>query len=210
MSTAFQWVFDNAASIGINKSPVVAQTTSRNQTVRATSRGGSIWRFDVAMPAGQLWTEARPYITAIEQLDRHSTGTVQINTAGYSSWLSKYQGVADTTSGFAATWTTGNTVTLSTVPAGANLTTGEVVLKAGDWIQLGSSGSVYEVAVDVIHPSTTVTLNRPLIDDAGTASLLIGPAVTWTVICTSMPTWSIVDKNIVSFSGNFSFYEALA
>lgn len=210
MTTAFQWIFDNAASIGINKSPVVAQTTSRNQTVRATSRGGSIWRFEVEMP-GQPWTTARPYITAIEQLDRHSTGTVQINTSGYSSWLSKYQGDADTTSGWTATWTTGNTVT-ATIPGGANLSVGEVALKAGDWIQLGSSGSVYEVAQDVIYatPTATVTLNRPLIDAAGTASLLIGPAVTWTVICTTMPTWSIVDQNIVTFNGTFSFYEALA
>lgn len=209
MTTAFQWVFDNAATISINKKPVVASTTTRDGTVRATSRGGSIWRFDVEMPAGQVWSEARPYITKMEALDRHSTGTVQINNSGYSTWLSDYQGDSDTTSGFTASWTTGNTITV-TVPSGANLTNGENVFKAGDWIQLTSSGQVYEVAADVVHPSTTVTLNRPLIDSAGSGTLVIGKDVQWTVFCVAFPNWTIIDRDIVAFDGKFTFYEAIA
>jgi len=207
MTTAFQWVFDNAATIGINKRATVAQTVSRDGTVRASSRGAQIWRFTVELPAGYRWQEARPYITAIEQLDRHTTGTVQINNPGYS-WLTGYQGDADTTSGFGATWTTGNTVTLSTVPAGANLTSGEIVLKAGDFIQLGSD-SVYEVVQDVIHPSTTVTVNRPIIEAGGSATIAIGEDCEWSVICTTFPTWTIVDRDVVSWNGSFEFYEAL-
>lgn len=210
MSTAFQWVFDNAATISINKKPVVGQTTTRDGTVRATSRGGSIWRFDVEMPAGQLWTEARPYISQMEALDRHTTGTVQINTSGYNSWLSNYQGDSASTSGFTASWTTGNTLTLTGYPGSSGLTNGENTFKAGDWIQLPSNGSVYEVAADVVYPSTTVTLNRPLIDASGSGTLTVGKDVQWTVFCMNFPNWTIIDKNIVTFDGAFTFYEAIA
>ena len=208
MTTAFQWVFDNAASISINKRPVVAQTISRDQTVRATSRGGQVWRFDVTMPPGMRWSTARPYITAMEQLDRHTQGTVELDNAGYNTWLSGYQGDADTLAGWSASWTTGNTVTLTTVPSGTNLTSGEITLKAGDFIQLGSD-SVYEVAEDVIYPNATVKIHRPVRESASSSTISIGNNVSWSVICVTFPQWRISDIDVVSFTGSFSFVEAI-
>ena len=81
--------------------------------------------------------------------------------------------------------------------------------RAGDFIQLGSSGHVYTVTQDVPTGTTTVNVNRPIIDASGSATLIYGPAVTWTVICTEMPQWSILPGGLVSWSGNFTFYEAL-
>jgi len=209
MTTAFQWVFDNASEISIDKKPTVASTITRDGTVRATSRGGDTWRFTVTMPAGMRWSTSRSYLAKMSALDRHTVGTVNLQRSGYASWLGNYLGDSDTLSGFGATWTTGNTVTLSTVPAGSNLTSGEVTLSAGDWIQLGSD-SVYEVVEDVIYPSTTVTLNRPVIESAGSATIKIsGDTVDWSVICMNFPTWTIIDRDIVSFDGAFTFYENL-
>jgi hypothetical protein len=208
MTTAFQWVFDNASQISINKRGVVAQTISRDQTLRTTSRGGQIWRFDVTMPSGQRWSEARPYITAMEALDRHTEGTVQINNSGYNSWLTGYQGDSDVITGWTASWTTGNTVTLTGTGSGHNLTNGEVTLKTGDFIQLGSN-SVYEVASDVIYPNTTVTLHRPLLEATSSDIIHIAQNVTWTVKCVNFPNWTIIDRDIVSFTGPFTFYEAI-
>lgn len=209
--TAFQWVFDNAASISMNKRPIVGRTVTRNQTVRATSRGGEIWRFDVTMPNGQLWSTARPYIAEMEALDRHTASDVQLNNSGYASWLSAYQGDSANDVGFTASWTTGNTITMTGYPTGHGMTSGDVLFKAGDFIQLGSTNSVYEVADDATYSgsSETVTLNRPILESASSATLQVGDNVTWSVICMNFPNWTIIDRDIVAFDGPFTFYEAL-
>ena len=101
-TTAFQYIFDNAQSISIDRRAVTAQTISRDQTVRTVSRGGQIWRFTVRLPDGLRWSDARPYIEAIEAADRYTTGTVQLSNTGYTSWLTAYRGSATTTTGFYA------------------------------------------------------------------------------------------------------------
>lgn len=206
MSTVFQWVIDNAESISINKRGIVSQTVSRDQTIRATTRGGQIWRFDVKLPNGLPWDTWRPYIAQIENLDRHTNHTIQVNNAGYTDWLNAYQGDAANPAAITATWTNGNnnlTLTGGEATSGYNF-------KAGDWIQLGSSGSVYEVVSDVAWNSTVVTVNRPIIDATSTGTLRVGPACTFDVICSQFPTWSIFSRNQVAWSGSFIFLENLA
>ena len=51
-TSAFQYVFNKAAQISINRRAVTAQTTARDNTIRTVSRGGQIWRFEVTMPKG--------------------------------------------------------------------------------------------------------------------------------------------------------------
>ena len=204
-TTAFQYVFDNAESISINRRAVTAQTISRDQTVRTVSRGGQIWRFDVKLPDGIRWSEARKYIEAIDYADRYTQGIVQINNSGYNSWLTPYQGTAANTSAIAASWTQGaSTITLTSGQAASGYN-----FKAGDIVQLTSSGRVYSVASDVAYNSNTVTLNRPILDSTGSGTLVVGPAVNWTVICTELPQWTIFARDQVSWSGSFTFYEAL-
>jgi len=200
-TTAFQYVFDNAQSIGIDRRATVAQTISRDNTVRTVSRGGQVWRFEVRLPDGMPWDAARPYIEAIDYADRYTQGTVQMNNTGYTSWLNKYRG--DGTA-FTASWTQGATsITLS----GGSASTYK--FRVGDFIQLGSGGHVYSVVADVNSISSTVNLNRAIVDANGSGSLIIGPAVTWTVICTEMPSWTIDARNQVSWSGPFRFSEVL-
>lgn len=203
-TTAFQYVFDNAESISINKRGVVSQTTSRDQTVRTISRGGNIWRFEVTLPDGIPWTTARQYIEAIDTADRFTVGTVQLDNPGYSGWLSKYQGDSVNYTGFEGSWTQGSaTLTLTTSPT----TSSGYKFRKGDFIQLGASGKVYSVVSDVAYNSNTVTLNRAVIDDDGSGSLIVGPNVTWSVICTELPTWTIFARDQVRWSGSFLFFE---
>lgn len=84
---AFQWIFDNAESISVNKRAVVGQTITRNQTVRATSRGSSIYKFTIKLPDGLRWSEIATYIAAIDAADRFTIETVNLNHSGYSSWI---------------------------------------------------------------------------------------------------------------------------
>jgi hypothetical protein len=207
MSTAFQYVFDNAETINFNRRPVTAQTTSRDNTVRSVSRGGQVWRFEVQLPAGPRWTDLRAPIERIEAAGRTTVGTVSLNNPNYSQWLSAYQGNSANITGFAATWTQGaNSITLTSAPT----TSSGFRFRSGDLIQLGSTGRVYSVASDVGFAATTVPLHRPVIDATGSGSLRVGPNCVWNVICTELPQWTIFARDQVSWSGAFVFYESFA
>lgn len=202
-TTAFQYVFNNAESISIDRRGVTAQTVSRSNVIRTVSRGGQVWRFEVKLPDGPRWSDLRPYIEAIDYADRYTTGLVQINNANYNDWLTPYQGNAANPAAITASWTQGtNTVTLTGGQAASGYN-----FKAGDFIQLGSSGRVYSVVSNVAYNSNTVTVNRPVIDATGSGTLITGTNVTWSVICTELPKWTIFARDQVSWSGAFVFYE---
>jgi hypothetical protein len=205
MTTAFQYIFDNAETISIDRKAVVAQTVTRDQTVRTISRGGKVWRFDVKLPDGIAWSSARPYIESIDYADRYTVGTVQINNAGYNAWLTNYQGTSANSTGFYANYTLGaTTLTLVTSPT----TTSGYKFRRGDVVQLGTNNRVYTVAADVAYNSNSVTVNRPILDATATnVNLIVGPNVTWSVVCTELPTWTIFSRDQVSWSGSFKFVE---
>ena len=114
---SFQWIIDNAESISIDKQMVVGQSITRNQTVRAVSRGSSVWKFTVKLPNGLRWSDIRGNISKAEQLGRYTTASIAISTSGQSSWLTKYQGNSANYSGFVASITSGsNSITLTTSP----------------------------------------------------------------------------------------------
>lgn len=206
MTTAFQTVIDYAETISFNRRKKVAQTVSRNGVVKNTSLGGQVWEFEVKLPDGIDWQSFRPYIEAIEALDRVTVGTIQINNSG-QSWLSKYQGNLASLSSIVVSYSSGNTVTITSGATG--LSAGQFRFKAGDLIQLGSSGSVYTVVSNVAHNGTTITLHRPVREAAGSYTLVVGPSVTWSVICVSFPKWTIFARDQVSWDGTFVFAEAI-
>lgn len=205
MTTAFQYVFNNAESINFNRKAVVASTTTRSGITRTASRGGQIWRFEVKLPDGIRWTDARSYIEAIDAADRYTPGTVQINNTGYNDWFTKYQGTATNPASFTASWVQGAmSITLTNNPTNP----GAFHFRAGDIIQLGT-GRVYSVTNDVATSGTVVNVNRPIIDATGSGTLKVGPAVTWTVICQDLPQWTIFARDQVSWSGPFIFSEVM-
>lgn len=202
MTTAYQFVFDRAANISLDCRRVIGTTVTRNNTVRTVSRGGQVWTLTVTMPSGLPWSTVRGNIAAYEALDRVTVATVGINDSGYNSWLTVYQGTAANPAAITASWTQGaNSITLTGGQAGSGFN-----FRAGDLLQLGS-GRVYQVTADVASGTNTVPVNRPVIDSTGSGTLKVGPAVTWSVICTEMPQWTISDRNVVSWSGPFVFFE---
>ena len=204
---SFQWIIDNAETISINRKKVVASTVSRDGTTRAVSRGGQFWKFEVKVPDGIPWTQLRGLISQAEYFDRTSVATIAMNSPGLS-WIGGYQGNASAPSTFQATWTKGATSILTS--QGGTLTSG-YRFKAGDFIQLGSSGKVYTVAQDVPFNQPAVTLNRPVLDDTQETSTVIkvGQDVTWTVLCVQFPEWTLMARDQVSWNGSFIFQENL-
>jgi len=204
MTTAFQTVFDNAETLSINKRKKVSQTQSRDGTIKTTSLGGQAWQFEVKLPDGPKWTTYRPLIEAMEALDRVTVGQVQINKTG-QEWLSGYQGDLTDTSAVTVSFVSGNTLTIT---GGASLGSG-YRFRAGDFIQLGTTGSVYTVSEDVEFHSDTITVHRPVRETVGSYTLLVGANVVWSVICVNFPKWTIFARDQISWDGAFIFAEAL-
>jgi hypothetical protein len=216
---AFQWVFNNAATIRVNRRPVVAQTIARDGTVRSTNRGGNVWRFTVEMPNGYRYSEYRDYIQALDTADRLLTGNVTMNHAG-STWITEYQGGATATE--ISNITAKQSASNSSVIALSNLTTiadGVTILQQGDFVQLTTGGtaraSVYTVAADAIKSGSTlnVTINRPLLNWDGNTSpsygLKVGNDVRWELRCVRMPSWTLNANQLVQWDGAFEFVEDL-
>lgn len=204
---SFQWIIDNAETISMERKKVVASTTSRNGVVRSVSRGAQPWRFEVKLPDGPRWSDIRSYISQAELLDRVTAANIQLNTSGQASWLSKYQGNSVNYTGFQATIVQNSaTITLTTSPT----TSSGYKFRAGDFIQLGSSGKVYTVAADVAYNSNSVTLHRPVIEaSASGVALNVANNCTWSVTCTQFPSWTIFARDQVSWSGPFIFSEVI-
>jgi hypothetical protein len=208
---SFQPIIDNASSISINRKKKVAQTVSRDGTVKATSLGGQTWEFEVRLPDGPRWEDYRSIIEEAESLDRVSTGEIRLNNPGFD-WLVPYRGNLPNTadvlgSPITVSYTSGNTVTITN--GGTGLTSGQFKFRSGDLIQLGSSGRVYSVVYDVAHNGTVITLNRPVREAAGSYTILVGRQVVWTVICAQFPQWTIFERNQISWSGPFIFAEVV-
>ncbi len=201
---SFQWIVDNAADVTINKRGVVAQTITRNQTVRSASRGGKVWRFIVTPSPGLKWQDSRAYIEAIDAADRVTPATINFNQAA-TDYIFGYQGGQSSTAGWSLAVTQGSAIASV---SGGSLTPG-FRFRAGDLIQL-AAGKVYSVVNDVAHDAPGVTLNRPVIENTGNFALTVGRACTWTVICTSMPEYKITPLGFIEWSGPFTFVESLA
>lgn len=194
---SFQWIIDNAVDVTVNKRGVVAQTVARDQTVRAVSRGGRIWRFEVTPSPGSKWEVARPYIEELDKLDRFTTSTISFSKSG-QEWLFGYRGTTPPV-GATATVTQGSAT--ATLSAGA--------FAPGDIIQL-TGGKVYAITNSVSNGGS-VTLHRPVLEASNTYNIsAIGKNCVWSVICTNMPTYKITPNGLVEWSGTFTFVEALA
>lgn len=203
MSTGFQWVFDNASEITMDAQPVVAQTVSRDGTVRSTSRGGSIWTFKVKFAAGMKFTDLRTGAASVAAKGRFTTDTVSLNSA----FLGKYLGDSTTTTGFSFASTSGNTITM--LSGGTGMSGSDKKFRAGDLIQLnkiGSNGGVYLITEDVAYNSNTVKVDRPVVETAAYFANIAHHCV-FKLVCTKLPSITAFDYNLGTFNGEFEFAE---
>jgi hypothetical protein len=212
---SFQWIIDNAESLSIVKRPVVSQTVSRDQRVRAVSRGGNVWKFEATLPTGLRWNDIRGYLEVWEGAYLLDSQTINLSKAGYE-WMTQFRGSASPNNSMTFKYTAAQAASnafkfeLGNMPGA----TGSNLFRAGDYIQPTGSKYVYTVAAAVTKGSAAtqlVEVNRQILDTpSDTAKVLkVANAVSWDVICTQMPTWKFVAKDIVEFSGPFQFQEVI-
>ena len=196
---SFQFIIDNAAEIITNNQPMVAATTTRDGTVRSVSRGGQPWVFTVTLPDGPRWSDYREAISTAQRYDRHTAQTIQFNNPGHS-WLYSYQG--DRTGDFLYDASQGfDTLTVTGGTGSGNR------FVAGDLIQLGAAGHVYQVVTTTT--GTSVRVHRPIIDASGTGTLIRGVDCTFTVKATQFPQPRIFAQNQVGWTGSWVFAEVV-
>jgi hypothetical protein len=87
MTTAFQFVFDNAETISVNNKKVVGQTATRNGVVRSVSRGNTAKTIVVKLPDGMRWSDISANIAAMDAADKFAQEIVTTASTGYNSWL---------------------------------------------------------------------------------------------------------------------------
>jgi hypothetical protein len=205
---SFQWIFDNAETISINKRAVVAQSITRGNRVKSSILGGQTWRFDVKLPDGLRWSDWRSYIEAHEALDLVTTERVLLNNPGYS-YINQYQG---NSGNIVVKYLSDTEPTNLTITSGDTITSGEFYFRTGDWLQLGTTGNAYSVIRDVPHDSNVVTVNRPVIEAASNSTSYttrVGQEVSFNVVCISMPSWTLFGYDQVQWDGSFVFYEVV-
>ena len=84
---SFQFIFDRAETLSINRKKMVAQTTARDGQVRSVSRGTMPKVFTVKVPDGIAWSDLKSYIVAAEVLDRVTAANITIQTSKFP-WYS--------------------------------------------------------------------------------------------------------------------------
>ena len=80
---SFQWIFDKAETLSINRKKMVAQTTARDGQVRSVSRGTMPKVFTVQVPDGIAWSDLKSSIEAAEVLDRITSASITISAARF-------------------------------------------------------------------------------------------------------------------------------
>lgn len=202
---SFQAIINNAAEIIVNNQGIVASTTTRDGTVRSVSRGGQPWVFTVTLPDGPRWTDYREIIGTAQGNDRHTSETIQFNNSGHD-WLFSYQGdltPPNANGSFNGDWSTGfDTFTMTGGTGSGN----RVV--AGDFVQLGATGHVYQVVETTTGNS--IRVHRPILEAPGTGDVFVGTACTFTVKATQFPQPRIFARNQVGWTGAFVFVEEIA
>jgi len=206
---SYQWIIDNCTSMSIDTRKTIASTTARDGTSRTVSRGGGSWRFEVTMPSGIPFTEYRQNIAAAEALYGTQSASISLNATGHD-WLVEYQGDSANYTGFVADVTEGSDqIALTTSPATAS----GFKFRAGDYIQLGSTGSVYVVKEDVAYNSNIVKLHRPVLNDYATSvssqTLSVAENCVFDVTLVTFPKWTLTGTKQVQWDGPFIFVENL-
>lgn len=202
---SFQWVLDYAQQASVNRRPVVAQTQTRSGLVRTVTRDLSFWTIEAQLPEGMRWSDHRREINDIETNDRFTTEYIGFRNTGIN-YLYGYLGDEANTTGWTATWLSGNQVTITNGP----VNTSGFMLRKGDIFQLGSTGHVYQVIADVPWDDPTVTLHRDVINaTVGTYTMYIGRDARFKMKCVQFPQWRMVDYDQVGWSSPFVFQEVL-
>jgi len=217
---SMQTIFNNAMSINIDRRKLAGQTISRSGLVKISSVATNVpWVFVVAMHPATKWSTNRELFEEIDRLDRVFTETIDIGSTNTNlSYITSYQGDFTPTQIGQMTVDSGNALN---IVANVSAVTGEAgtdyIFRKGDFLQLDSGYKYpYTVTADVqrgINNTVNVPINRPFINQtAYTVSgkgIVVGSDVTWQVVMSKKPSYTIVPYDRAIFNSEFEFVEVI-
>lgn len=221
-------ILANSESIAISDHRFIGQTMSRNQRI-STSEILTVqpFQFDMKPMNYLLYSQSRELLSVLREADRQYEQYLNFGATGWSSYIA-YQG--DMTSGEIAlcNWKTASankTLVLGDIPG--SVTSGEYVVRTGDFCQVGRYA--YIATADVLRGiGTTVnipvhrTLITTLVSDVGAVigqygnTISLGGSVyigtTFPVILQDYPTYTFVpmtNDSFIAWNGTFKAIEAV-
>lgn len=215
---SIQKVIDNAGFITINKRKGVGQTISRSGHVKTALQQQSIYRFTISVPDGLKYSENRDFLESLDGLDIIEEANVDIGSTNSGlSYLTAYQG--DRTSANLANITVngvfGNEIYVDTTTCGGSGN----IFKAGDFIQPEGNTDTYRYPYQVTSDfstagaNATITVHRPVLEQDGVSlasgNLRVGNDVRFHLKALTMPVYSVIPHDLISFDGNFEFIEVI-
>lgn len=215
---SIQTIINSAQSIEVSRPSLVAATMSRSgRLFTGTRNWAKPWKFIVEpRPIWEI-ADIRSGLEDIMTQDKHTEQQMKLGQGG-ASWCISYLGGSSHTNNQL------NTVTVASIVGTAmtitNLTTqtnGTYIFRRGDHIQPVGHRYPYVVTEDVQFTTgdtvKTFNLHRGYIPQTGYtlagASILVGPAVSWRVKVSSLPSYRYVPGQRLEFTGAFELVESI-
>ena len=190
---SLQFFINRATTIDINRRKVTGVQYTRSEVARTeTTVTKNPWRINVTV-AAMPWLDARPYLEAIDQLDRTTPETVMFNGAN-TAFLYGYLGDRATTpTAFTVNSFTGNQLVVGNL---SGLTAGQLAFRAGDLVQLAGRPNPYTVVSNVTYTgaaTVTLTTHRPNISTSSVTGLVlnVGTNCQFRMFCPNMPAYNL-------------------
>lgn len=218
--SGLQTVIDRASSIELVRRKLAGQTVSRSGRVLISSVASNVpFQFIIDMAPGLRYSTNRDLVEEIDRMDRIFTQTVNIGSTNPGlSYITRYQGDFNSTQLGQITVDSASNLTITLDMTGVTGdASGDVVFKAGDFIQLDSGYKYpYTVTEDVtrgLADTIDVSISRPFIEqDSYTVSgkgIQTGTDVTFNVVMTRKPSYSIVPYDLLQFNSQFELVEVI-
>jgi hypothetical protein len=222
---SLQQIINTAASIEMSRERIVSTTISRSQRVKISERNASApWRWTVTPRAYFKWSDSRELIESLDYLDRNVESQINLSVSGLSN-IGSYRGqLSDTQrANLLITSFTGQSLILNNLPSigaalpgGGTVSSTTVMFSPGDFIQPANSRYPYTIINTVLRgsgTSVTVSTNRPLITSEGISvanqNIYVGSLVSWRFLIMKRPSYIILPRDRMQFTGDFELLERI-
>jgi hypothetical protein len=225
---SLQTIIDRAESINFNRRKSIALQTTRSEIPKTgETPTRNPWRLTVSLAAALPYHTSRELLEVLDKIDRKTNQTVTFSNNANLSWLLAYQGEMNSTQYGAINVSSfsGNQLVLGNLPTvNAQFPSTKIMFKAGDFIQIAGKPYPFTVTETVLRGSSgtiTVTTHRPnfITSSVTGLGLLVGNQVNFTMLCTNMPTYTLlpgatvksggqmINNAYIRFEDSFQLYE---
>ena len=216
---SLQTIINNASAITIDRRKVGGYTISRSGRVKVASIASNVpWQFRVKMHDGLTYSANRYVLESIDYNDRVIKSTINIGSSNTGlAYLTQYKGDLNSTAINSITVANANVLTLTLDVSNTGVGSGTVLFQPGDYLQLGGAYKYpYTVTSQVTRGGSStvnVPINRPFIEQSGYttvgANIVVGSAVTWNVLVTRRPSYTVVPYDRIAWNGEFELIEVI-